>query len=211
MTLKQFNYIFIIAAFLGMWACQNKSEYHKLVDKELATGERHDSIFMGFHLGMPEKIFYDSCTALNKRRLVYQGSKDVTVNFKMDILGKEVDVHFFPNFHEHKIYEMEVSYNYYGWSPFHKEMNSEKLLYRLLAIYEKTYGGGFLEIKSSQDRVAYVKVDGNRRISIYVKDDQTVRVIFTDLLLEDIAEKNNPKMATNAKNMPVWWKDKVKK
>lgn len=211
MTLKQFTYSILIMAFLGIWACGPKSEYHRIVEKELASGERNDSIFMGFHIGMPEKTFYDSCTALNKRRLVYQGSRNVSVNFKMDILDKPVDVHFFPNFHDKKIYEMEVTYNYFGWSPWRKELGSEKLMYRLLAIYEKTYGEGFLEIKSPDDRVAYVKVDGNRRISIYAKDDQLVRVIFTDLPIEKVVDKNNPKIAANAENTPIWWDKMTKK
>ncbi len=210
MTFKQFTYVLVLIGFIGIWACGTKSEYRKIVERELASGERHDNIFMGFHIGMPEKVFYDSCTALNKRRLVYQGARDVTVSFKMDILDKEVDVYFFPNFHEKKIYEMEVSYSYYGWSPWRKELSAEKLMFRLLAIYEKTYGEGFIEIKSPQDRVAYVKVDGNRRISIYEKDDQTVRVIFTDLRVEKIAEKNKPKVVANAKNKPIWWKDMKK-
>jgi len=211
MNLYNFSYGYIFLAFIALASCGTKSEYHKVVEKELATGERHDSIFLGFHFGMIDKDFFDSCTALNKERKLYQSGRGVNVSFQMELLDQPVEVDFFPNFYQGKIYEMETSYRYVNWAPWWKDLYAEKLKYRLLAIYEKTYGEGFLEIKSTDDKVAYVKVDGNRRISIYQKDDQLVRVIFTDLTKEKLAEKDKSKLANNKQKdevKPIWF-DKV--
>lgn len=211
MNRYNFSYGLILLVFVALSACGGGSEYRRMVEKELATGERHDSIFLGFHLGMYDKDFFDGCTALNKERKLYQSGRGINVSFQMDLLGQPVEVDFFPNFYQGKIYEMETSYRYVNWAPWNKELHVDKLLYRLLAVYEKTYGAGFIEIKSPTDKVAYVKVDGNRRISIYPKEEQVVRIIFTDLTVEEIAEKEKAKLANNKekdKVKPIWF-DKV--
>ena len=38
--------------------CTPKAKYDRMVKRELASGIRNDSIFMGLYLGMPEKDFY---------------------------------------------------------------------------------------------------------------------------------------------------------
>jgi hypothetical protein len=206
MNLYKFSYLFTLLLFLGFLACDSGSNYRQLVKEELASGERHDSIFLGFYLGMPNKDFFDRCWNLNKEGLVRQGNQNTTVNFQMDILGEKTDVDFYPDFYQDKIYQMKVTYKYWGWSPWLKHLNSEALMYRLLAIYEKSFGGEFMEIKSPDNRIAFVKVDGNRRISIYQKDEHKVRVIFTDLILEKMVKKNKPQLATNKEEqVPVWW------
>lgn len=195
----------MLCALIGLAACGNKHEYHKIVEKELAKGERYDSVFLGFYLGMPKKDFYDKCWNLNKQGLMRQGAENTSVNFQMDMLGKKTSVDFYPTFYQDKAYEMVVMYQHPAWAPWNKDLWAEPLLYRVLAIYEKTYGEGFIEIKHSKLGTAHVKVDGNRRISIYKKDDQRVRAVFTDLLVEKEAEKNVPKVAEKVANKPLWF------
>jgi len=211
MNLYKFSYTIIFLTFLGLFACGEGSQYKRVVKAELASGERHDSIFLGFHFGMANKDFFDSCTELNKQRLIYQSGRGINVSFQMDLLEEPVEVDFFPNFYEGVIYEMETAYRYVNWSPWKKDLTGDKLKYRLLAVYEKTYGEGFMEIASADGKIAYVKVDGNRRISIYQLDEQVVRIIFTNLLVEDAAEEERKKLANNkpkGETQPVWF-DKV--
>lgn len=197
--------IIIVCVLIGLGACGNSHEYHKIVEKELATGVRYDSVFLGFYLGMPKKDFYDRCWKLNKQGLMRQGAENMSVSFEMDIVGNKSTIDFYPTFHKDIAYEMVVMYRHNAWAPWNKDLWAEPLMYRILAIYEKTYGEGFIEIKHSKLGSAFVKVDGNRRISIYQKDDQRVRAVFTDLLVEEEAEKNIPKVAEKVANQPLWF------
>jgi hypothetical protein len=52
----------------------------------------------------------------------------------------------------------------------------------LVKWYEKTYGKGFIEVRHPLHGTAFVKVDGNRRISIFKESDLYVWAVFTDLL-----------------------------
>jgi len=53
-------------------------------------------------------------------------------------------------------------------------------------LYKKWYSDGnpFLLIKDEKKGTIYVKVDGNRRITIGKYDDMMVKVDYTDLLVE---------------------------
>jgi len=55
-------------------------------------------------------------------------------------------------------------------------------------MFEAWYGKGFIEINHPQRGSAFVKMDGNRRISIWKEDDQRVRASFTDVPVEKIVE-----------------------
>jgi hypothetical protein len=54
---------------IGLASCGSSDirEYEKLVDKELASNKRYDSIFLGIYLGMTNKDFYQHCWDLNKQ------------------------------------------------------------------------------------------------------------------------------------------------
>ncbi len=170
-------------------ACGTTSEYETLRKRELASGQRYDSLFLDISFGMDRKKFFGHCWELNKQGLVRQGSQNTSVMHRM-FLGKDtVQMDFYPEFHEGKIYEMPVSYAYQSWAPWNKNMSSDTLLVFLLDKYKQEYGDGFIEITHPKKGTAYVKVNGNRRISIYRKDDMTVAALFTDLLVEEAAKK----------------------
>ena len=185
-----------------------KHEYQKKLDQELASGERNDSIFLDMHLGMHKKAFYDRCWKLNKEGLIRQGDRNNTVQFNMNINEKKAIVNFFPDFHEDRIYQMPVTYRYQDWSPWLKHFWSDTLQLELVDIYKTTFGDDFMEIEHPKLGKAFVQVDGNRRISIYKKGDQDVRVIFTDLLIEPKVPKNTSAMADE--NLPIWMKEAQK-
>jgi hypothetical protein len=167
-----------------IFGCTPRQKYEIMVRKGLASGIRYDSLFLGLNLGMTGEEFYKKCWDLNKQGLVMQGTGNLTVEYVMDDFDHEVEMNFYPNFKDDKIYEMPVQYNYTGWSPWTKHMFADSLQLRILKKYEEWYGPGFIKVDHSFYGSAYTKVDGNRRITIYKKDDQYVGAIFTDLIIE---------------------------
>jgi hypothetical protein len=79
---------------------------------------------------------------------------------------------------------MPVQFHYKGWAPWNKKLSSEKLQADILNWYKKVYGAGFIKVKHPLHGIAYVKVDGNRRITIFKQDDLNVWAVFTDMLIK---------------------------
>ena len=165
--------------------CSPKTKYERMLKHELASGVRYDSLFMGIYFGMPEKDFYIHCWKLNKKGLIRQGDSNTTVLYEMkDELKYPANIDFYPKFDQGKIFEMPVRYVYKGWAPWNKNLTSDKLIVDILMYYEKTYGSGFIEVKHRVRGSAYVKVNGNRRITIFKQDELHVWAIFTNLLVK---------------------------
>ena len=100
---------------------------------------------------------------------------------------------FYPAFYEDRIYEMPAVFTYDGWSPWVKGQHADSLKIEVLDLMEEWFGTGFIEIENPNYNVgnAFVKVDGNRRISIYNVDESKVYVDFVDLLVLKEVEKSN--------------------
>ncbi len=180
-------YKFSIHTFLLLfifWGCQQEHEYHRRMREELASGIRHDSLFLGLTLGMVQRDFYGHCWQLNKEGLIRQGSGNATVLYEMNDLKEPANMNFYPNFYESKIWEMPVKFTYEAWAPWNKPLSSDSLLLDVLRLFKEWYGPDFLEIKHRKWGSAYVKLDGNRRISLFKIDEQSVMAIFTDMLVE---------------------------
>lgn len=184
-----FYFSIIVIAFITISSCSEKQKYQQLVERELASGIRQDSLFLNLELGMSSESFYKTCWELNKRGLIRQGSGNTTVLYEMnDDLKFPAELNFYPTFYEDKIYEIPVQIKYKSWAPWNRPMQSDSLQMDVLSLFKKWYGDNFI-VASSPDpeRKAYVKVDGNRRISIYrdKSNDAIVWALFTDLSKED--------------------------
>src|SRR5690625_6086480 len=60
-----------LAAFLLMFiACDNRTPYEKMLQRELDSGIRQDTLFLGYYLGMPKQEFFDHSWELNQRKIV---------------------------------------------------------------------------------------------------------------------------------------------
>lgn len=178
----------IIFIVLVVSSCSKKQQYEKMVERELASGVRHDTLFLNLSLGMTSEDFYKTCWEMNKQGLIRQGSGNTSVAYEMkEDLNFITDVNFYPTFFEDKIYEMPVQFKYKAWAPWNKQMQSDSLQLDVLRLFEEWYGKGFIEIAPNAQKKAYVKVDGNRRISIYKDhvEDGLVWALFTDLSKED--------------------------
>jgi hypothetical protein len=165
------------------YACSPKSEYQQVLEREIESGVRNDSLFLGIHFGMTSKEFFAHCWELNKQQTIYQGSGNLAVLYKMnDELPYPADMEFYPQFHQDSIWYMPVVYKYQGWAPPPSPLMADSLQVEVLALYEKWYGDDFIKISHPEYGNAFVRIDGNRQISIFKLDDISVKVIFKDLL-----------------------------
>lgn len=178
--------LLIILAFV-IYGCTPRARYERKLKHELATGVRYDSLFMGLYLGMSQKDFYMHCWNLNRQGLVKQGPGNTTVEYQLrNELKHPVIMNFYPGFVNGKIAEMPVKFTYSGWAPWNSTLSSDSLQYDVLEWYKKIYGGGFFKIKHPVRGIAYVKLDGNRQISVFKEDEINVWAVFTDM---SVAEK----------------------
>ena len=170
----------------------SKSEYHKLVEQELASGVRQDSLFLGIYLGMTSKEFYTHCWNLHDQGIIREGIANNSVHYPIDQLKHPAAMDFYPGFANDRIVEMPVLITYDSWAPWNKDLQAPRLLEDVKAMLDSWYGPGYVEIENpgSYDVIgnAFVKVNGNRRISAYIMDDSRVRVDFVDLLAKQELE-----------------------
>ncbi|MFZ9236649.1 MAG: hypothetical protein ACO22X_10550 [Algoriphagus sp.] len=162
-----------------------------------------DSLFLGLYLGMPQKGFFDHCTELNSQRIITQGPGGTTsVEHKIKgTYGGDVSMRFYPTFIEEKIYEMPVTYTYESWAPWNKEFSSVVLFPKILESYKSIYGDDFQIVNHPYQGKVYYRMDGKRRINLFIKDDQFVQAIFTDMEVEkrlkDEFEKSQNQKSVN--------------
>jgi hypothetical protein len=177
------------AALILLMGC-SKGEYQKMVERERASGERHDEIFLGIHLGMSSKDFYQRCWELNKEKILRQGMGNSTVLYYLkDDLKDEAALYFYPEFYDDKIYQMPMTIEYLAWAPWNKDLFADTLMVETKDLFEEWYGEGFIELTNKAGKRLFVKVDGNRRITIFRKSDRKVEIKVTDLLIEEQIKK----------------------
>ncbi|MGB3779538.1 MAG: hypothetical protein WA960_14350 [Tunicatimonas sp.] len=184
---------FFIGLLLSLTLSGCHSEYHQRVEAELATGVREDSLFLGITFGMSPKDFFAHCWELNRQGTIREGTQNMSVMREVSELKHPAVMNFYPDFYEDGIYEMPVTYVYKAWAPWNKKLFADSLQQDVLALYQQQYGNDFMTVDHPKG-VAYVRVDGNRRISVYKEDDSHVKVVFTDLL----AERKKKEQSTQA-------------
>ncbi|WP_353481905.1 hypothetical protein [Haliscomenobacter sp.] len=187
--------LILLVSLFVMSGCQ--SDYEKMRNRELASGIRHDSLFFGFYMGMPNQDFFAHCLKLNRQRILTNDGGGRKVKCYLKNTEPRIAMTFYPNFKDGKIREIPVEFYYETWAPWNKEYWSEKLLPRVLGVLEKWYGKGFIKVEDKEKGTIYVKVDGNRQIVVGIKNDQQVKANFTDLL-----NPMNPNEIENPAAMP---------
>jgi hypothetical protein len=191
--MKTAGSVFIILFML--MACSEDSgmdKYNRLIKKELGTNKRVDSIFFGIHFGMTQKLFFAHCWEMNKKGILSDGNDGMGNMYVLYKLDKELKypaaMNFYPDFSDSTIWRMRVNIQYTGWAPWNKNMYADSLLPDVLSMYKKWYSNGnsFIQISDAKKGIIYVKVDGNRRITIGKYDGMLVKVDYTNMLVEKI-------------------------
>lgn len=183
---KSNSLLYGIVLLLTVTSC--KSEYERLVQQELNTGVVYDSLVLGMHRGMTKKDFYSHCWQLNKDEIVFQGSGNRYALYPhKEVLpsGDSVDVEmlFYGIFDEGETMSgVDLIYSYPGWAPWNEDLQVEALVGHLVWLYERQLGGNpFLTITLDDSLQAHVKVDGDRRILLYPKNEKAVAVKIENL------------------------------
>lgn len=158
----------------------------------ISCGERKssekklDSLFLGISMGMEKKAFYDYCWEMNRQKVFIHGPTNQSVEYRLATeLKSPVMMQFYPSFYENKIYEMPVLFNYESWAPWNKEYGSDVLLTELLPLFKKWYGDDFQSLQQPTMGTVYYQMKGRRRINLFIRDDQFVQAVFTDLKVDD--------------------------
>jgi hypothetical protein len=182
--------ILFTALLLGLLSC--KSEYQKMKEEAEASGVVAEDLFLDLRFGMGRKEFYGTCWEHNKNGLLVNGPHHLQILYHPEMpSGKEVNMFFYPDFEEDKLFFMPIEFIYVDWFPTNAEYANDKLLEDVVGLFEKWYGAGFKEISNKDKTVrAMVKIDGNRLIRIFIKDIKTVRAELLDLRVKDITEMN---------------------
>lgn len=197
--MKKLLFLLVITAVFSS-AC--RSDYDKMVRRELASGVRNDSLFLDMFFGMTRSAFYMHCMKLNQQGLVTNGPENNTVLLVINDYKNTIDMNFYPAFDDNdRIYLMGVVFNYQAWAPWNKKLFSDKLLPEVVNQLERWYGPGFLELKSPEGKQIWVKVDGNRHIMAYAQNEKNVRVEIKDLTAK---APEKPVYDKPSGNRPIW-------
>jgi len=173
---------------LSLVSC--KSEYQQYVDQEMAKGITQDSLIFGMRMGQTKKDFFTICWDLNKEKIISQGAgANARYVTDRDSIGGEADplskeMLFYGIFDENEVMRgMRMSYSFLAWAPWNEDMQSDRLLEHLRKIYLADYpGNDFIELEIKESEYpALVKIDGNRQILMYPKNDKDVVVKIEDL------------------------------
>ena len=196
--MKTAGIVFIMVYMvIGCSEYSARDKYNLLVKKELQSKQRVDSVFLGIHLGMKQQRFFMHCWEMNKKGILTDGNDltgNMTVLYKLpNELKYPASMNFYPDFQDSTIWKMRVYFHYDGWMPWNKSLGADSLLQQVVGLYKKWYGKGnsFMQVDDEKKGTVYVKVDGNRRITIKKYDDVAVRAEFVDMLVEkQIKDKN---------------------
>lgn len=171
---------FLISLFFS--SCSPKSEYEKLVAKELASGLNQDTTLLGIYFGMNRKEFYSHCWNLNKKGLIRQGSENMTIVYELPQMRSMAVLDFFPEFKGDTIYEVTGTIEYLAWAPWNKSLHVDSLMVDVLSLYRRWYGNDFLQVSHPEGGDLYVDIDGNRRIILSKAKNKSVKVTYSNLL-----------------------------
>src|SRR4051812_40683601 len=112
-------YTVLVAVAITTISCKESplGRYDHLVTKELASGKKVDSLFMGLSFGMTSKQFFGYCWEMNKKGVFTDGNNNTAVLYKINELKYPASMNFYPDFVNNKVFRMRVSFQYDGWAP----------------------------------------------------------------------------------------------
>ena len=69
-----------------------------MLEKELASGERQDTLFLGIYFGMTNRDFFTHCWELNKQQIIKQGNGNISVEYQVKEMKYRALMNFYPRF-----------------------------------------------------------------------------------------------------------------
>lgn len=177
------SFILLGTIFMGCF----QSDYTKMVKAELAKGIRKDSVLLGIYLGESRNDFYGKCFDLNKQQIATEGAGySIQYLFTDSLVHKNptpIKLLFVPAFDDKNVItNIDLNFSYQGWSPWNEHLFADTLKTKMMDLLMHWYGGNKFVIANVDGKEIPVKVDGNRRILVYVRDEQSVVVRVQDIL-----------------------------
>lgn len=171
--------LIVLGTLILLISCEPENEYDKRLEAELSKNIRVDSLFLGYYLGMSREAFYAHSWDLNSKEIV---TGQQTVNYKITELESPATMDFYPQFKNEKIFQMPLEVHYDGWAPWNRHLFADTLITDMVELYEKKYDADFFKsVHPESQKEAYIDIQGNRRISIFKRDDRIVFIEFLDL------------------------------
>ena len=187
MKYRNFKPLLVVVLSMVFNCC--RSDYSKLVIKEINSGIKNDSIFFGIYFGNTKSEYYKKCWEMNKQKVLFHGSKNMNVKYllkKIDENSPQIQMLFSPEYNEDdKIHKMNVEFSYTGWASWNKHLYSDRLIPIVQdSILQWYQGNEFLKIELEEfpNEEIWVKVDGNRRISLKKDGSKVVLVRISNLI-----------------------------
>ncbi len=184
---------FCLLIFLAT-AC--KSDYEKAVNEEKAKGQIYTDLPMDLEMGMTKKAYFDLCWKLNKQGIIGAGPGNQYAQYKLLPKGhtdslNTITMLFYGMFDEEKIMRgMDLIMEFENWAPWNEKYHSPVLISTLEEHYMEVYpGNDFFKFNVNNELDAKVKVDGNRRITMYPLSNKKVAVKIVDLRYVDTIVK----------------------
>jgi hypothetical protein len=179
------QYYLIIVLVFTIVSCE--SDYSKLVKRELATGIKNDSLFFGMKFNDTKQDFFDICKDLNGKNLISEGPQNKFAKYTIKSkIEKEstIQMLFYGIFNKEKIMtglDMRLSYD--AWSPWNKKYYADKLIPSIKDTLQKWFpGNDFIQVDLKKlNKVAYVKIDGNRQIKMFSLNNEVLSVKIENL------------------------------
>jgi len=169
-------------SLLIVFGCSNENSLEQVIRKELASGVRNDSLFLGLKFGIGMQEFYDHCRVLNRQGLVKEGPQNMSVEY---FFKDSIDNPIAFNFYAHKsddgvVHQYNTSFSYSAWV-LNRRLQSDRLMEMLPSILMDWYGGNepFTYIKEGKKHL--YKIDGNRMIDLIIFDESSVVATYYDL------------------------------
>lgn len=178
-----------VSVFFVLLVSCSESKYSSLIKEEMSKGIVQDSLFLGLKLGQSQKEFFDKCWQLNRDKIVTNGSDGFVMYVlpgggKGD-LGQAITMLFYGIFNEEKVMTgMNLQFYYDSWSLWNKSLQSDQLIHEVKDRLKSLFpGNDFISVSLNNEKdELYLKVDGNRRITIKPLDDnRKVKVKIDDL------------------------------
>jgi len=190
LNIKTTNRFLLVVLFCVAFIACKQSEYSELIKSEMSKNIVHDTLFFGMNFGQSKQEFFDKCWKLNATGLVSHGPSNDFVKHDLplkegDDLTKSIRMLFYGIFNEeNKMTGMNVQYSYNAWSLWNKSLQPETLIHPVKDTLMNWFpGNDFIKlIIEKNEKVLWVKVDGNRRIIIKpIDDNREVKVRIDDL------------------------------
>ena len=178
---RYFIVVLLMSAFL-LTQCDRVKSYEQLVEKEMASDIRNDTLFLGIYFGMSSEDFYKHCWTLNKNGTLKDGFGNMTAAYKIDQLKYPAHFEFYPTFNDDKIHAMPAYVHYDAFAPWNHDLSAINLLEETKSMMEDWYDVTFYPIvPRTIFGKAYVSISGNRKIVIYYSLENRVEIVYTNL------------------------------